>query len=281
MSTAQVLTPVARLVQGNLYTGATTGMDNQPLVNQNGEARTEWYIGVAVRKNGETHWNQTPWGKQIWDYGCDAFKNAAALPSFAWKITDGDSTVPNKKGTIPRDKEGFAGHWVLNLSCGFAPKIYNRDGSQPMPQPDAIQPGDFIQVLINVNSNKSTQSPGVYLNHHIVAFQGYGERITQTVDPRSVGFGQAELPPGVSATPIGGLSPAAQPATPMPGNTLSTPQSPTSQPHTAILNPPVPPVASVSPGRVMTAKANGATYESFTAIGWSDAQLIAEGYMIA
>jgi len=31
----------------------------------------------------------------------------------------------------------------------------------------------------------------------------------------------------------------------------------------------------------MTALANGATYESFIAAGWSDAQLLANGYIAA
>lgn len=281
MTTTSVLTPVARLVQGNLYNGSTTSMDGKPLVTQAGEARSEWYFAIAIKKNGEVHWNQTPWGAQIWQVGCEAFKNAPSLPSFAWKITDGDSSLPNKNGVKPCDKQGFAGHWVLHLSCGFAPKIYNRDGSQPMPQADAINPGDYIQVLINVAGNNSSQSPGVYLNHNLVAFQGYGDRITMSVDPRTVGFGQAELPAGVSATPLGGLAAPSQTTTPFNAPPVVNPQVP-SQPHTAILNAPLPPAAPpAKPAKIMTPKAGGATYESFIAINWTDAQLIAEGYMIA
>lgn len=279
MTATQVVTPVARLLQGSLYTGNTTNADGKPLVTKDGEPRTEWYFAIGIPKGSESHWNQTPWGKSIWDVGCEAFKNAAANPNFAWKIIDGDSTVPNKNNVCPCDREGWARNWILNLSCGFAPKIYNFDGSEPMNTPDAINLGDWIQVLINVTGNRSQQSNGVYLNHHMVAFQGYGERITVSVDPKSVGFGGAPKPAGVSASPVAGL-PTASTAT----VAALTPAPATTVPHTAILNTPVPPAAAAPPpaarGKTMTAKANAIPYESFITQGWTDVQLIAEGYLL-
>jgi len=52
---------------------------------------------------------------------------------------------------------------------------------------------------------------------------------------------------------------------------------------------PPPPVASIVPapdflnppaGPIMTPKAAGCTYEQFIAKGWTDAQLIQQGYMV-
>jgi len=42
-----------------------------------------------------------------------------------------------------------------------------------------------------------------------------------------------------------------------------------------------PPPAPVAPVRQMTAAANGVTYEAYVAAGWSDAQLVQNGMMMA
>lgn len=262
----EILTPVGRLVQGSLYQGQTTDLENRPLVYKDGtkagQPRTDYFFAIAIPKGSETHWRETQWGSIIWQKGQSDFpKGQANHPSFAWKIIDGDSSIPNKAGRIPCQREGFARHWVLNFSSSFAPSIYNADGTKQLLEPNAVNLGDWIQVFGSVVGNDAEQQPGVYLNHSMVAFAGYGERIIIGPDAKSVGFGNQPLPTGCSPIP---LAQGFNPATPV----ISAPPVP----HTAILNP----VA-----RIMTPKANGATYEQMIKNGWNDELLIQHGMMQA
>ena len=129
-----LLTPAARLVGGSLYEGQTTDSKGVPLVVKTGpnkgQPREDFYFGVAIPKGTEQHWAHTDWGRSIHGVGAAAFPHASQMPTFSWKITDGDSQVPNAKGQRPCDREGYPGHWVLHFSSGYAPRVYNKDGSQ-------------------------------------------------------------------------------------------------------------------------------------------------------
>ncbi len=279
-------TPVGRLVQGSLYKAQTTDAENRPLVIKNGpnagQPRVDYYFALAIPKGPEGHWANTEWGAKIWALGHSAFPKIAESPSFAWKITDGDSQVANLKGKKPCDATGFKGHWVLHFSGGFAPKIYNKDGSALIVEPDAVKIGYYAQVNCNVTSNNSQQKPGIYLNHTMVAMSGYGDEITFGPDVAAAGFGNAPLPAGAMATPPAGLTPPASGAPAVPGAPVSsTPGLPPIAPNPAILAvPPAAPPAAPA-GRQMTAKAAGHTYEAMKAANWTDDMLIQNGYMTA
>ena len=272
-----LLTPVGRLVQGSLYEPKTTDAENKPLVYKTGpnagQPRTQFFFAIAIPKGNETHWNQTEWGGKIWTVGQAGFPQGQAnSPAFAWKITDGDSMVPNRVGKKPCEFEGYPGHWILKFSGGFAPNIYNSDGSQQLLEPGHVNLGDYIQVYGNVADNESQQQPGVYLNHSMVAFSGYGARIFMGADPKMVGFGNSPLPAGASTTPIPqGFSPASGYHSPTP--------PPTAAPYPAILTPSAPPAPPAAPVRVMLPAANGASYEQLIASGWTDQLLIQHGMM--
>jgi hypothetical protein len=199
-------------------------------------------------------------------------------------VSDGDSTVPNAKGRKPCDREGWPGHWVVHFSSGFAPRIVRqRDGSNPpqfdaFNEPDALKLGFFVQVNGNVDFNGSQQQPGVFLNHSLVCFSAFGPEIFVGPDPTQAGFGGAPLPPGASMTPPANFTPPA-----VPGGVAPPPLVP-GVPGAGAPMPPVPgaPVAPpAAPARVMTAAANGATYEAMLAAGWTDATLIQHGMMQA
>lgn len=266
-----ILTPVGRLVQGSLYEGQTTDVEGRPLVAKTGanqgQPRVNYYFGLAIPKGNETHWSQTPWGNLIWNIGHKGFPQGQAnSPTFAWKIVDGDSQIPNKKGRKPCDREGYPRHWVLNFSSMQAPNICNADGTQQILEKDAVNLGDYVQVYGSVVDNESLQQPGVFLNHQYVALAGYGKRIILGIDPKDIGFGAAPLPPEASATPIAaGFNPSVPTDQKMP--------LPPAYPE--ILTPPVP----AAPRRIITAKANGATYEQLLAAGWTDLLLIQHGMM--
>lgn len=292
--------PVGRVVMGNLYKGNDKDVDGKPRVVKSGpnagQPTIQFFFALAIPKNpGETHWSQTAWGKQIWAVGTQAFPNAAQSPAFAWKIEDGDSAIPNKKGRKPCDTEGFAGNWILKFSSGFAPKIYRVEGSGYVPEttPDYVKPGYFVEVNFTVDGNGSQQQPGVYVNPNIVMFRGYGPEIISGPDVASCGFGQSPLPAGASAVPLASVDNGfsaptpALPGVPVVGGAIpraagimpapTIPVIPNVQFAGIVTPPPTPPAAPV---RTMTALAQGATYEQLKAIGWTDALLVAQGLML-
>lgn len=280
----QFTTPVGRLVGGSLYKPQDKDASGAPLVIKSGpnvgKPTVRYWLPLAIPKGAEQHWNQTPWGALIWKAGASGFPAQHQSPSFAWKVIDGDSTVPNKRGRKPCDNEGYPGHWVLNFGGTFAPKAVNANGSEYHSEPGYIKAGDWVQIAGSVAPNGTQANPGVYLNYSLVSLQGLGEEISQGPDPTQVGFGTMPLPPGVSLTPPPGLpatgaapAPAAAPVVVQPNPAFLTPPP---------LPPAAPPVAPppAAPARVMTAKAGGVTFEAMIAAGWTEAQLREHGYLV-
>jgi len=305
--TINLTTPVGRIVQGDLATPQPV-LDNlgKQKLTRDGHPAIQHFISLAIPKTpGHTHWAQTDWGKQIWDEGNRAHPNFAPHPTFSWKIEDGDSVIPNKKGKLNRDREGFPGHWILKFRSGFLPKTYNADGSLAIPA-DQIKCGYYAQVNCSVAGNTG-DSPGVYLNPNMVALSGYGEEIIAGPDASEAGFGAAPLPPGASATPLGGFAPAvpgvpsgtvpftpaAPAAAPFPPATTApvTPSfapaaTPTTSPSSPppinpafLAPPPLPAAPPALPAKQLTAKANGASYADLIKAGWNDALLVQHGMM--
>jgi hypothetical protein len=325
MAKVNITSPVRRIVMGSLYDPSTTDAEGKPLVVKTGpnagQARVNYFFALAIPKGAEPHWAHTAWGQQIWGIGNQAFPNAAQSPAFAWKIEDGDSQIPNKKGRKPCDNEGWRGHWILKFSGGFAPKVYQQEGAgyvQVM-QKDFCKPGFFVEVAFSVDGNGSQSQPGVYINHSMVCFRAYGTEISFGPDVASAGFGQSALPAGASMTPPAGAIPMPQPAAaapampgapvgymppPVPG---SIPQAPgmvpaplapagsVPMPYAPVPGAPAPisvmpnagfvqmppPPAPAAPMRQMTALAQGLPYEAYIAQNWTDAMLVQNGMMLA
>ena len=276
--TILITSPVARLIGGSLYEGRKTDNDGKPYAFKNGARAGQPYeqhsFGIAVPKEpGHTHWNQTGWGKQIWEEGRVGSPNSHALPSFSWKIQDGDSQTPNKKGNKPADQEGYPGNWILWFQANENPApIFNADGSAPLTTPGAVKPGYWVQVRFEADFNKRTDSPGMYLQQKMVAYSAPGTEIILRVQesPADAGFGQAPLPAGVSATPapaLGGTAPAAPGAAPAP---TPTPTSVTPAPNF---------LAPAPAGPQPTAKAWTTLEGMLAADGWTLDLLIAQGYV--
>jgi len=300
---------LGRMVQGDLYKGSDKddqGVDRVYKSGKNeGQKYTQYYCALAIKKTpGVAHWGLEPWGVAILAYGRQCWPTGQAeSPKFAWKITDGDSTEFNE-GTPPRrwcDHEGFPGHWVVKMTTTFAPKVYNTAG-EPILEPGYVKRGYFIEVLISLSSNESQKKPGIHINPGMIAFRAFGPEIVTGPDPRAVKWGQAALPPGASDVPVGGAANLPASNLPPPGNLPPAGAAPVAHappPQTAVqpsatfagappagavplppadVPPPPPPPAAAGPK--MTAKASGATRESFLAKGWNDEQLVAHGYMV-
>ena len=309
-------TPVGRIVGGSVGKGRTKTGDGKPLLIKTGknagQPGEQWYIGLAIPKGAEQHWASTAWGQQIWNVGHAAFPGIASRPDFAWKVEDGDSTIPNKNNKRPCDQTGYKGCWILHLAQFYAIPAcnYKETGKTPI-EPNSIKRGYYVQVVVDCRGNGSAQTPGVYLNPTLVDLTAFGEEIVAGPDADAAGFGQGiVLPPGASMTPIGAMPPGVVPAPAAPGAFPpppavggpvpapafkapppfpGAPAAPVAAPapNPAILGAPVPPPAVAAPpppapapvGPQMTAKAAGASYESFRAAGWTDDQLRANGYL--
>lgn len=280
-------TPVGRMVGGgSLYIGKTENFDGKPLTFADGSARQEYTFGVAFPKTpGVASWWLEEWLKPVMQCGFDNFSNGEAQrPDFAWKITDGDSTMPGKPrqgkpGVRPCDKEGWPGCWVIWFGGATAPKIWNADATQLLLQPDAVKPGFYVQVQASCKGNTGA-TPGLYMNHHHVSLQGYGPEIVSGPDVKTAGFGQAALPAGASTVPVGAMAPnvPGAPAAPQMMPAPSVPSS-LSVPHTASV--PALPVSVQSADLVLTPKAmaEGVTLAALrTNPQWTDEMIVAHGY---
>src|SRR5579863_10170288 len=121
--------PVGRLLMGDLYVPQLKDADGKPRVVKTGpnagQPSPQYFFALGIPKGAERNWWETEWGAKILAVAQKCWPNGQTqVPSFAWKIVDGDSRVPNKKGVIPASREGYPGHWVLSFGSQFAPKIY-------------------------------------------------------------------------------------------------------------------------------------------------------------
>ncbi len=262
----EILTPVGRMVQGDPFKSRNTNMEGKPLVNQKGEPRVEYFFAIAIPKT-DPGWpavHQVIQAEAQTGFPGGQFN----LPTFSWKIVDGD---------LPANvqKEGFPGNWILRCTSGWAPKIYTERGSSIIVNSEELKRGYYIRTLIKVKPNESSTKPGVYLNPVLVERVGYGAEIQSGPDGAQVfgGTPVTQLPPGASATPLANV----------------TPISPGVAPPIAAVPPPIaatpPPIAAVPPPiaavvHQMTAKAGGATYEQMIAQNWTNALLLEHGMML-
>ncbi len=288
--TLQLLLPPGRMVFGDLYTASDKDGQGNLRTTRDGKPKSTYDFGIAIPKNGTTHWAQTEWGKQVWEFGHREWPGGQGQrQDFAWKIKDGDSTVPSKSGRKPCENTGWPGHWVVVLSSAIAPRLYRIGANgQPEPfiEPEAIQPGDWIEVYASVASNGNLQNPGIYMNHSMVCFRGYdaGGRIVSGPRVENAGFGAAAAPSTVQAFPGGAgmgapvaaptaaITPATAPTAPYAPQGLAAP--------VGIPTPPAPPAAPVvHAGPVMLPAANGVPYEAYRSAGWTDEQMRTAGYL--
>lgn len=319
-----ILFPAARVVQGDLYVAQDKDRQGRPLIVKTGpntgKPRINFFFAIAIPKTpGAQHWANEPWGSKIWALGHSWWPQGQGnSPTFAWKIDDGDSSIPHEEtGRKNSETEGMPGHWIVKFSSGFAPKIFDAQGS-PLLQTGLVKRGFWVEVFANLQSNEEPSKPGIYINHSMVAYRAPGKEIVSGPDPRSVGFGRSALPAGVTAQPLGNT--AHMPSTaapPIPGATHMPPPVP----HTSTATPPVfvaptpvhpqqsflqPPVAHAMPpvpaaptmappppaqpvsvvcplGAPMGFKMvnlNGPRYEAYRAGGWTDAQIMQANHMV-
>ena len=192
---SDILTTVGRLVSGHpMVMHAANDNKGVQKTFKDGSLMFTQSVGIAFAKGAETHWNQTQWGMAIYAAAQAAFPQGQhGAPTFAWKITDGDSAVPNKKGNKPCDREGYPGHWVLFATSCFPTPTYHAGryaAHEVIQNKDEIKAGDYVRLSFNVSGNGSTDSPGMYINPVMLELTRAGIQIISANAPdASAAFG--------------------------------------------------------------------------------------------
>jgi len=292
-----ILTPVGRLVAGDVFKANTTDAQGRPLTIKSGpnagQPRTEYYFALAIPKtdpsyDAEVMQKLQATAKAGFPTMFDA-NGQCVRPDFAWKVVDGDSNIPNQNNTIPSTKEGYPGHWVLSFKGGFPPKVYSKGGEAVITDPEQVKRGYYVRVYGSVAANGDNQKPGVYLNPSMVELVGYGDEINNGPDGVAVfgGAPAANLPAGASATPVAPTTPIAQlsaVAVPAVPGAAPQPAAPQVQLAQDFLNPqnaapaphPMAPAAPVAP-KAYTVQGAQYTAEQLKAGGWTDEQIATLG----
>jgi hypothetical protein len=265
-------------------------------MGSDGLQRTEAFVGLAIPKGPEQDWKQTPWGALISQAAAAGYTNGEVMaPTFSWKVTDGDSVVPNKKGKKPCEREGFPGHWVLGCATGLPIRCHHTgmyDPTQQIQDPKEIKRGDYCRIAIVAKANGSSadpsQNPGVYLNPKMFDLVRAGVAIATDSGPSAAdvfGGTAAQLPAGAMVDAgVAAVAGAQNFNTPPLNPAVQTTQTPPPlnpaaqiQPHPQFLNP----GGAVQPLQMSPqAIAQGITYESLVALGLDNAAMIAQGYAL-
>lgn len=311
-----------RFVQGSLYDLQDKDWQGQPLKYKSGEKIGQLYkkchIAIAVKKTpGVTHWASETWGSPIWAFGHGQFpRGEAQAATFAWKIEDGDSSIPKKNGAKNCDNPNLAGCWIVHAGQPERlPKVVTAHGD-PLEQPGLVKCGYWGRLAVRIGGNgQFGGNAGIYINPQFFVYLGIDKEITSGPNVKGLlaTAGQFQLPAHVQAAPVGtpAFSAPASPGTPPPpaiGGPVLPPGSPPPPPAmgvpVSVAPPPGPPAVTVVPsqtflappppgaapgalpslpastGPQMTAKAGSLTYAQFIAQGWNDATLRANGYMV-
>lgn len=289
--------PTGRLVQGH-------PMDPQAKKNDNGTPKMqadgvtplmETFIAVAIAKAGEQDWKQTAWGQQIAAQAAADWPNGEYnRPDFAWKIIDGDSAVPNKRGVPWNSLEGFPGHWVVRCATTFGVPCYYPGRLTAVDQiqdKTAIKRGDYVSVSVSVKGNGPvSQSPGLYLNPRGLLLVRAGQEIVSAsaFDAGSAfaNVDASALPPGAQVDPNipapGAAAPGVPPQAPAAAGVAPAPDFLQPQVATppAPPAPPTPPTPPQAPAGPQMAPGCQYTYEQLKAAGYDDAAMRAAGYLL-
>lgn len=303
---------LGRLVQGDPHKALprTDRATKKPKLDAEGKQITQFFCAIAVAKNpanrflvqgvpdyesqkaildadARAAWpqffGQRPQGLQF----PITLPHDCTNPKFANKIIDGDGF--DEKGQPYSANEGWAGHWVIKCANGFAPKVSewtNQGWVETIHTGRTIKCGDYISIGGDCVSNKSADSPGMYMNFDNVSFEQEGPFIAQKggVDAETA-LGSRGPNAGAAGQGTAGAGQAGGHAHGGQTSGTASDQQPYSgyREGAAGAGAPPPPDGGKAPpppsGPQMTAKANGVTYDEYKASGWTDDQLKAHGLL--
>lgn len=203
----------------------------------------------------------------------------------------------------PTAHEGhLPAHTAFNTKTYLgAPQIVDANGQtlDPMVYGSMLYPGAIVRVLVHAYAFNKAGNKGI-------AFGLDGVQIVDATAPRLPGAGGIDVTaafggaapvaapayvppaaPGMAPAPVAppAYVPSAAPGMPAAsGAPAYTPGPATTAAPPAFVPPAAPDFLTPGGGQApkqMTAKAAGTTYEQFIAAGWTDAQLIEQGYLLS
>ncbi len=289
------------VVQGRIVMGhpikrqQMTDDKGNKLQHDDGSSKTQHFFVVAIPKGAETDWKQTEWGQKVVAVAGQGYRNGEInRPDFSWKVEDGDSQIPNKKGRKNIDTEGHAGHWIIKCTTQYDCPCYPYNKYSPfdaITDDNTVKNGDYYMVSIEVadNTNKGApaQTPGVYMNPKATVFIRPGIEIvgSGSVNANELFGGitvpdaqqpMASAPPAQqaqatpSATPAT-TTPPAQQAPVTPAHDLVQPQTPGNATPPPVLEAPV-----ATPPAEPSYDVQGTVYTKSQLLampGWTEAHL--------
>lgn len=246
----EVLLGVGRLVSGHPMDRQTvTDKLGQPLIGQDGHPVTKAHCGIAIPKVPGQDWKITQWGQIFVQAANTGYPNGETRSAtFAWKVTDGDSDIPNKKGKKPCDREGYPGHWVVHCTTRLNVRCFHRGKYDPIQQiqrKEEIKRGDYCRISVSVVDNVPSESPGIYVNPEMFELYQAGVEIVGGDGPSAAdvfGTSEGQLPSGALVDTNVQTSPNVPPAPPV-QQAAAVPPPPVQQ--TSVVAPPPPPATDL------------------------------------
>ncbi len=209
MAIEKLTLPVGRMVWGSatksqIKKNYTT---KQPVL-KDGKTVDTWAFGIAIERN--KFYNEI---FPMLQAEVARLYPQGTHPDFSWKLTDGDTAIDDK-GRPYREREGYAGHVVINISTeAFAPDIYKfENGAYRKLEAHECKTGDYYAVNVNIKAHNENKG-GLYFNPNMLELVGYGTEIVgRGADPmEAFGGKQHQLPAGASAVPLSSAPAAMQP----------------------------------------------------------------------
>lgn len=203
-------------------------------------------------------------------------------PKFANKILDGDGF--DEEGKPNSTKDGWAGCWIVKVSNGFAPRVVQWDNGWVDVTPHSslkMKLGDYVTISGVCESNKSTETAGMYMNFDTVSFEQEGELIVanSSVDPNQALGVRGGNPPASGAAGSAHAGGTGGGAHGTAGSGTASDQPYSGYREDAAPPPPSDDAPPPPSGPTMTDKAGGKSYDSFIKAGWNDEQLRKHGYI--
>lgn len=215
-----------------------------------GQPMMECYVPVAIPKTPnqiallaqgfKTAWALKPdgwdqnypgmayWGEVIWQTAHAGFPKLVnpqtgriELPTFAWKIEDGDDTTPKGDRQVRNcDRKGYPGCWIVHLKSGQVSKFVQGQALQEI-KPEMVKRGWWVVAWGSVAPNGESGKPGVYLNHNAFMYHKPDDEIVFGPDISKANFGAfgsgATIPGAAANFPAVGGLPGQPAGSPLPG----------------------------------------------------------------
>jgi hypothetical protein len=196
----EILTPPGRIVWGHplIKQIKTDPKTRKPILDKAGQEQDVWSYGLAIPNH-----LFAPVEQAIAQAGYQQYPNGQFPRDFAWKIKrETDRDQDNK---LYGEREGYAGHTVINISTqAFCPPAFKfENGAYRQLTEKEIKTGDWGVAKLMINSHPG----GIYINPVAFELVGYDKEIVSrsAANPNETFGGRTyQLPPGVSATPVGG-----------------------------------------------------------------------------